>query len=81
MVRQLSPSQWKQAQKLLGWLVCAKRPLMWHEIQSAVAMDAERQVIDIKTMGIDYHIRELCGSLVVEFPGGRLELVHSTARR
>jgi hypothetical protein len=81
MVRQLHPSQWKQARKLLGWIVCAKRPLMWHEIQCAVSIDPKHQEIDIGTMGLVRHIRDLCGSLVTEFPGGRLELVHSTARR
>ena len=81
MVRQLSPSQWKHAQKLLGWIVCAKRPLMWYEIQCAISMEPNHQVIDIQTMGLVHHIRDLCGSLVRELPGGRLELVHSTARQ
>lgn len=69
----------EQAQKLLGWVVCAKRPLKWHEIQGAISIDIEHQTVDFEgSLVLD--VKELCGSLVERLPGDRIELVHSTAK-
>ncbi|VUC29298.1 unnamed protein product [Clonostachys rosea] len=38
--------QWEQAKILLGWLVCAKRPLKWHEIQSILSFDTRKAIVD-----------------------------------
>jgi hypothetical protein len=67
------------AQKLLGWMVCARRPLKWHEIQAIVSIDVYRNIID-SDLRLNVHIHDLCGSLIRVFPGDRIELVHSTAR-
>jgi hypothetical protein len=72
--------EWKIAQKLLGWMVCARRPLKWHEIQGAVSIDPVEQTIDFDGRKLRIHIRDLCGSLIQVLPGDRVELVHSTAK-
>ncbi|TVY78217.1 C2H2 finger domain transcription factor crzA [Lachnellula suecica] len=68
------------AQKLLGWIVCAKRPLKWHEIQGAVSINTETQVVDFHNRQLHTHIRDLCGSLIDVLPGDRVQLVHETAK-
>jgi len=73
--------EWRIAQKLLGWMVCATRPLKWYEIQAAVSTDVEAQVIDFDDKMLRIHIRDLCGSLVQVAAGDRVALVHHTARQ
>jgi hypothetical protein len=80
MKRNLTAKEWEIAQKLLGWMVCAKRPLKWHEIQGAVSMDLDGQTIDFDDRKLRTHIQELCGSLIQVLQGDRIELVHNTAR-
>ncbi|RQM06601.1 hypothetical protein DH86_00001229, partial [Scytalidium sp. 3C] len=75
-----SPEEWDIAKKLLGWMVCAKRPLRWNEIQGAVSMNAAEQTIDFDQRKLRVHIKDICGSLIQVMPGDRLQLVHSTAR-
>jgi L-amino acid N-acyltransferase YncA len=69
------------AQKLLGWMVCAKRPLKWHEIQGAISTDTVHQTIHFDERRLRIHVRDLCGSLIDVLPGDRVELVHWTAKR
>lgn len=73
-------SEREQAKKLLGWLVCARRPLKWHEIQAAISIDVERQAVDFEGRSLVVDVKELCGSLVERLPGDRIELVNSTAK-
>lgn len=69
-----------QALTLLGWVVTAKRPLTWPEIQGAVSIDIEDQIVDFKERSLVVDIGALCGSLVERLPGDRIELVHTSAR-
>ena len=78
--RDANDAEWKIVQKLLGWMVCARRPLKWHEIQGAVSMNPTSRVINFDDDRLRVHIRDLCGSLVQVLPGDRVELVHSTAK-
>ncbi|KAI0538257.1 hypothetical protein GGR58DRAFT_312250 [Xylaria digitata] len=81
--RDLIDNQWTMAQKIFGWLACAKRPLNWHEIQAALSLvlsDVDTSVL------MDYHnhklrddIREICGSLVQRVDN-RIMFIHSTAK-
>jgi hypothetical protein len=68
------------ARELLGWMICARRPLKWHEIQGAISTDLVAQTVDFENRKLRLDIRELCGSLIQVLPGHRLELVHSTAK-
>lgn len=69
------------ARRVLGWITCAKRPLTWREIQAASAIDVRNGVVDFDRRKITSEIREICGSLVDILPGGRIQLVHATARQ
>lgn len=80
IAQNLKPAEWKVARELLGWMICARRPLKWHEIQGAVSTDLVAQTVDFENRKLRLDIRELCGSLIQELPGYRLELVHSTAK-
>jgi len=66
--------------KLLGWMVCAKRPLKWREIQAAVSIDAEKETIDFFNEKIRGSVEDYCGSLIRVLSGDRVELVHTTAK-
>ncbi|KAF2219821.1 hypothetical protein BDZ85DRAFT_41489 [Elsinoe ampelina] len=67
------------ALKLLGWLVCAQRPLRWHEIQAAASFDSARGEYDShRRLMVDH--KALCGSLVERLPDDSIELVHSTTK-
>jgi hypothetical protein len=69
-----------QALTLLGWVVTAKRPLTWPEIQGAVSIDIENQIVNFEERSLVVDIGVLCGSLVERLPGDRIELVHTSAR-
>lgn len=76
----LSGHEWDVAQKLLGWMTCAIRPLKWHEMQGAMSIDMDKSNVDFEGRQARRHALELCGSLVIEHQN-RLCLVHGTARR
>ncbi|KAH8733175.1 hypothetical protein GQ44DRAFT_821389 [Phaeosphaeriaceae sp. PMI808] len=70
---------WKDAKKLLGWMVCAKRQLTWKEIQVALSIDIQNQTIEYDDKHMRAHVHDICGSLVF-MSGDRVSLVHSTAK-
>ncbi|PVH98773.1 hypothetical protein DM02DRAFT_673149 [Periconia macrospinosa] len=67
--------------KLLSWMVCAKRPLKWREIQCAVSIDLDEQTVDWKDGRFPVDSKDLCGSLVEIHSDDTVNLVHHTARR
>jgi hypothetical protein len=71
----------EDAGKLLGWLVCAKRPLKWHEIQGAWSFNADTQTFDYEERRLRTDSKELCGSLVEIRHGGVIDFVHLTAKQ
>lgn len=80
IARNSDPAEWEIVQKLLGWMICAKRPLKWGEIQGAVSIDPVEQTVEFDDRKLRVHIQDLCGSLVQALPGDRVELVHHTAK-
>jgi len=66
--------------RLLGWLVCAKRSLKWHEIQGMKAIDFDEQIVDHERRKFLVTSKDLCESLVEERRDGRVELVHSSIK-
>ena len=73
-------AQWETAKVLLGWLVCAKRPLQWREMQSILSFDAENNRVDFDNRMLRHNVRKYLGPLVHFLDGGHIRLVHSTAR-
>ncbi|TID18364.1 C2H2 and C2HC zinc finger [Venturia nashicola] len=77
----LPPSVWRRVQKLLGWLVCVRRPLKSFEIQALISIDPINQTINFQDKKLHTSVEQLCGSLITVLPNGRgLELVHNTAK-
>jgi hypothetical protein len=70
-----------QSLKLLTWMVCAKRPMKWHEIQCAVSIDIDNQNVDWERRKFSVDSKELCGSLAEVYADGTVNLVHHTAKR
>ncbi|GAW19057.1 hypothetical protein ANO14919_085410 [Xylariales sp. No.14919] len=66
--------------RLLGWLVCAKRSLKWHEIQVMNSINLDEQLVALERQSFIKSPRDLCSSLVDIRSDGTLELVHSTAK-
>jgi hypothetical protein len=73
------PTQ-KYAQEILGWVVCAKRPLRWREIQGAVCIDLENQCLNYEKEMAESP-KGLFASLVELQVDGTVQLVHETARK
>ena len=65
--------------QVLGWIVCARRPLRWREIQGAICIDLENQHVDYNR-AISDTPKGLFASLVELRVDGTVELVHGTAR-
>lgn len=80
MYRNLEPIEWRTACELLGLVVCAKRQLRWHEIQAARSINTTDQTFDFMNRKLLSDIQAYCGSLIQVLPGGRVELVHTTAK-
>ncbi len=76
----LLSKRWDIVRKLLGWLVCAKRPLKWREIQAAISMNLNEQTVDFDSKRLRSSVQEYCGSLIQVLTGDRVELVHTTAK-
>lgn len=65
--------------QILGWIVWAKRPLRWREIQGAMSIDMEQQKIDYDRKLVDSP-KELFASFVELDADGTVQLIHETAR-
>ncbi|TVY64497.1 putative ankyrin repeat protein [Fusarium oxysporum f. sp. cubense] len=57
------PSRDTSVKRILGWIVCAARPLRWREIQSRFCIDAEKQICDIENARLD-SCKAICSSFV-----------------
>ena len=75
------PAMWDAAVKLLGWMTCAKRPLRRYEIQAVQCINTQYQELQFDKRRFRFDVQVLCGSLMMELPGDRLSLVHSTAKQ
>lgn len=69
-----------QAKQLLIWLVCAKRPLTWRDVQGAVSINLNDEDVDFYGRQWMEDHKDLCGSFVETRSDGALELVHTTAK-
>ncbi|KAI1846006.1 hypothetical protein JX266_007815 [Neoarthrinium moseri] len=69
----------ENVQQVLGWIVCAKRPLRWYEIQGALCIDTEDQHVNYDRE-ISDSPKGLFASLVEVQGDGTVELVHGSAR-
>lgn len=77
---QAPPSYRRHAKRLLAWTACATRVLKWREIQAAVSIDLDNQVVDFERNQFSVDSKALCGALVEELPNGDVTFVHSTVK-
>lgn len=70
----------EEAMMLLGWLVCAKRPLKFHEVQTMKSVNFEGRKVEFEQRRFRVGPKDLCESLVDVRQDGSIELVHSTAK-
>ncbi|KAF4631381.1 hypothetical protein G7Y89_g6756 [Cudoniella acicularis] len=80
IIEQASEAELKDTMLLLRWLVCAKRPLKWHEIQGAKAINLENSSVEWDRQKLQVDSKGLCGSLVEIRGDQTVELVHLTAK-
>ncbi|KAF4343739.1 early growth response 1-B [Fusarium beomiforme] len=73
--------KWERSKLLFGWLVCAKRPLRWHELQAILCFDRFELQVDFENKMLRQDIEKYLGSIVHVLDGGHIRLIHSTARR
>ncbi|KAI8934776.1 hypothetical protein NX059_008463 [Plenodomus lindquistii] len=66
--------------QLLTWLVCAKRPLKWREVQCAVSIDVADQSVDWDHKHFTVEPKDLCGSLVELHTDGAVNIIHKSAK-
>ncbi|RSL99877.1 hypothetical protein CDV31_012011 [Fusarium ambrosium] len=71
---------WQKSKLLLGWLVCAKRPLKWHEMQAILSFDTQKAEVDFDNLMLKDNVRKYLGSLVHVLDGDHIRLIHTTAR-
>jgi hypothetical protein len=78
----------EDAEKILAWIICSKRPLKWRELQATFCIELASQTVDFEDRKLRVTCKDLCGSLVdvrsskasEPDPGDTIELVHDTAR-
>lgn len=69
----------KHIRRLLGWLICARRPLRWFEVQCAVSLDLHSGQMLPSLRFVD-DAKDLCQSLVTISSDQTVTLVHSTLK-
>ncbi|KAG8424858.1 hypothetical protein J3458_001616 [Metarhizium acridum] len=65
----------RDALMLLGWLVCAKRPLRWQEVQGLKSITRDKLSVEHERQRFVVAPKDLCESLVEVRADGTLELV------
>lgn len=71
---------WDRGKQLLGWLICAHRPLKLHEIQAILCFDPDEEIVDFDLYKLRIGVTDLLGPLVQVLPGDNIRLIHSTAK-
>ncbi|KAG4273766.1 hypothetical protein FPRO04_01407 [Fusarium proliferatum] len=74
-------ARWERSKLLFGWLICAKRPLRWNEIQAILCFDPHKLHIDFENDMLRQDMETYLGSIVHVLDGGYIRLIHSTACR
>ena len=73
--------RWSKALEVLGWVVCAKRPLTYYELQGILSFNADEQTMDMDLNMLRHEVEDMLGSLVHVVPGHGVDLIHETAGR
>lgn len=71
---------YKDISRLLSWLVCAKRPLKWHEIQVMNSINREERHVALSHKSFIKSPKDLLSSLIETRIDGSLEFVHRSVK-
>ena len=74
------PAERDDALQLMGWLLCAKRPLKWNEIQALKSINLDNRTVELERQSFRVDIKDLCESLVDKYSDGTVDFVHLTAK-
>jgi hypothetical protein len=81
ILKKPAKAQREEAKMLLSWLIHAKRPLKFHEVQTMKSINLEKGEVEFERRHFRVRPEELCESLVRVRRDGSIELVHSTAKK
>jgi hypothetical protein len=70
----------EDAFRLLSWLVCAKRPLKWHEVQVMNSINREERCVSLDHQSFIKSPKDLLASLIEMRADGSLEFVHLSVK-
>ena len=73
-------SEREDAAYIISWVVCARRPMKWNEIQAVYSTNLALESVDFSDR-LMVSSKDICGSLVDIRPGNIIELVHETAKQ
>ncbi|ETS77389.1 hypothetical protein PFICI_11263 [Pestalotiopsis fici W106-1] len=77
---QAVPEAREDSLRLLRWLVCAKRPLKWHEIQVMNSVNRDERRIAFERQSFIKHPKDLLASLVEKRSDGSLDFCHLSVK-
>jgi hypothetical protein len=80
IARDSTPQAMSDIRMFLGWLVCAKRSLKWHEIQGMKSIDLDGRSVMYEQWRFSKGPKDLCGSLVEVKSDGTVELIHLSVK-
>ncbi|KAH7259465.1 uncharacterized protein BKA55DRAFT_299463 [Fusarium redolens] len=63
ILKKHGPSRHKTVTSILGWVICATRPLRWREIQSRFCINANKETCNMRNLRRD-SCKSICSSLV-----------------
>ncbi|RGP79328.1 early growth response 1-b, partial [Fusarium longipes] len=73
-------AKWQRSKSLFGWLVCAKRPLKWHEMQAILSFNQRDLQVDFENKMLRQDVEKYLGSIIHVLDGDNIRLIHSSAR-
>jgi len=73
--------RWPEALEIMGWVVCAKRPLTYHELQGILSYDPDERSMNMNLDMLRNQVEDMLGSLVHVYPGRGIDLIHETAKK
>jgi hypothetical protein len=76
-----SHSERDAAEKIISWIICAKRSLQLNEIQAMFSVDLAAKNVDFERRRLRKEVKHLCGSLVDVSSKNTVKLVHYTVKK
>ncbi|KAL8303462.1 hypothetical protein RB597_005051 [Gaeumannomyces tritici] len=75
-----SRNQHEVSKRLLSWVVIARRPLKWYEMQAAISINLEEETVNEPKDRLVDSSKDLCASFVELHADQTIEFVHGTVK-